>query len=155
MTSFSLLAFVFAFNSGDGSELVKEVPIRKRSEYVMTRLYSVKMPELGFGNVLSTQAYAEITNNHGKYGDWVMIGWATVLEDAYGNWKEEVTEPKATNCLRNQHHCVINDATTHFVSGNYRDSYLSFFVWAGSATHYDKVLTVEQDYGRLSGFLIR
>lgn len=142
-----------------GKELISALPITGGSDangpdpYKKICIYRSGEVEIMKDDIVQISSYGEATNDR-KYN--IMFGWNTRLEDKNGKQLLELTEGKGYNITPDMHHGVFTDVGIVKIEKDFGKCFVSTYVWAAayrsSAGH---TLKVEQDYGRLSGIILK
>lgn len=140
-----------AFTSGDSSEMVTTLPIKRDSASVITKvIYCVDIGPVADGTIIDASAEAEVTNDTGYPG--VLVAAMIILADSCAATAgAEITEHNGEDCTPGQHHCLTVKEGVMRVEGDTTRHYVSLIAYAAySSAAPGAVLKVEQDYGRLN-----
>lgn len=142
------------FDTPDKAELIEKLLITEpRKPFQPKCLFRLPLAGLKQGDKLHAEAAAELTNPY-KFN--VMLAYMIVLEDKSGKKLWEFTEGQGYNITPSMHHGSLSVSRTRVVPKSFGDCHIALYVWAASSQSNGKMyLEVEQDYGWLSGFLIR
>lgn len=128
-------------------ELVAQLDIYKQTKVAV---YSLQLPSLSIGNILSVTAQFEATN---PYSYNVMLGRYLYLCDATHN--VNIVMPATTNITPNMHHLTVNIARNYKLTSNFVNPTLSLMAYsAASLASAGAQLKVEQGYGHLDALIL-
>lgn len=136
-------------NSGNFSELVDALPLTQGAPYQKIILFSQALTNIQQGEVIQVMCQFETTNDLGFN---VMIASQVILADsATALTGLEITEASGFNISKNMHHGKTVEVGTIQSPEAFPTMYVNVIAYAAStASTPGDVLTVEQDYGRLS-----
>ncbi len=137
------------WNTGNGSELVTSLPITTGQPYSFRVVFSQAVTDLRAGDILQILSEFEATNDEGYN---CMIGCYVILAtSAAATSGTEITEASGYNITPAMHHGMMTKVGTLIVPDSLAEGYVNVVAYAAStAAGTGDVLTVEQDYGRLS-----
>lgn len=142
---------VTPFNTGSFSEQVTSLPVT--SDGSAKRVVFSQQVSVRAGDVILVLAKFEITNPY-QYN--IMGARYTLLCNSAGATNgTEITEAASMNVTPAIHHDIHVDVGTMTVA-NGGTKYINVIAWAAaSSPGANDALVVEQDYGRLSGVILR
>jgi hypothetical protein len=138
-------------NTGNMAELVTGIVVNPAT---FTVVLSIPVGPVLAGDLFLANGEVQVTNDLGYN---CMVTGYLVLADAPDKTAGiEVSENNGTNVTPAQHHLVVPKAGTYQADKNYGERWLQFVCRAAStASQAGDVLTVDQDYGRLSVVRVR
>lgn len=149
------------FNSGNSSELIKQLLITFRKDpYVPKTLFSVKLMNVKKGDVLLVLSHGQLTLPSALQYN-AMLCWQLQLAKGPNpsDLIEELTEARGTNASPPVHHQPLFDGTAYSFKQDFTGPegvYLNLIVYsASSGSNGAQYLDVDQDYGNLNGILFR
>lgn len=130
------------FQYETSAELVTALDMYTQAQ---VNVYSIQLPNLNKGAILSLSAQFEATN---PYTYNCMLGRYLLLKDA--THIAYITKPCTSNISPNMHHCTVSIARNYKLASNFVSPVLSLVAYAGASMPVSgHKLVIEQGYGHL------
>jgi hypothetical protein len=146
---------IWMANSGNSSERINTLPLTQGSPYTRRSVFSIELPELKAGDVISARGTFEVTNDN-AYN--VMAARLLLIGDTGGaTTGTDISEAAGFNVTPAMHHGVIMDFGSYVVPADLpagKRLNMVAYAAASAAPVSGAEITVEQDYGRLEVMVI-
>jgi hypothetical protein len=141
-------------DSGVSGELVHCLPTTWEHGYVYVPVYAVRLHGLHKGDVLLVTAEMQVTNDTGVN---VMLDTQLTLGalDFQDPNLLRITSHNGFNVTPGMHHGTSHKNAAVIMTRSYDDAYLVLWAWAATNGLPAASLTVDQNYGRIQGIVLR